>query len=446
MDYQGAIQYLQGLTDFEQSPTILYSAANYDLRRLEDLLERLGRPHLASPTVHIAGTKGKGSTAALIASVLREAGYRVGLYTSPHLHSFRERIVVNGQPIAPEEFVAAVEQARPHIDAINARPQWGRISWFEVLTTVAFLHFARQGADVQVLEAGLGGRLDATNVVPQPLVSVITSISLDHTQILGNTLAQIAREKAGIIKAGRPVVSSPQSAEALAVLEEVAQARGAPLVVAGRDLTWRQESASVDGQVFTVDGRLGSYRLQTPLLGDHQMENGAAAVGALEVLQEQGRAVSAAAVERGFLHVRWPGRLQVLGRPWLVVDGAHNVDSARRLVDALPQYFTFQRAVLVAGVSADKDLAGMAGQFARLFHHVVATRSHHRRGAEPEALASVFRQAGMSVETAPSVEAALAVARAQTGLGDLICVTGSLFVVAEAIECLTGVQPEPAFA
>ncbi|MBI3953712.1 MAG: bifunctional folylpolyglutamate synthase/dihydrofolate synthase, partial [Chloroflexi bacterium] len=247
MDYQGVIEYLQGLTDFEKSPTVLYSAANYDLRRLHDLLDRLGRPHLSAPTVHIAGTKGKGSTAALIAAALQEAGYRVGLYTSPHLHSFRERIAVNGRPLEAAEFAAAVEQARPHIDAINAHPVHGRISWFEALTVVAFLHFARQRAEVQVLETGLGGRLDATNVVPQPLVSVITSISLDHTQILGDTVAQIAREKAGIIKAGRPVVSSPQVPEALAVLDEVARSRGSSLVVAGRDLSWRKDAASPDG-------------------------------------------------------------------------------------------------------------------------------------------------------------------------------------------------------
>lgn len=447
MDYHTAIQYLQALTDFEKSPAILYDAAKYDLRRLRDLLGRLGQPHLAAPTVHIAGTKGKGSTAALIAAVLQEAGYRVGLNTSPHLHSFRERITVNGQLISPEEFAAAVETALPHIEAINAQPLYGRISWFEAVTVAAFLHFARQKVDLQVLETGLGGRLDATNVVPQPLVSVITSISLDHTQILGDTIAKIAREKAGIIKPGRPVVSSPQAPEALAVLEEVARARQARLLAAGRDIRWRKDAASPDGQAFTITGRRGSYRLETPLLGDHQIENGAAAVGALELLQEQGLAVTPEAIARGFLHVHWPGRLQILGqRPWLVADGAHNVDSARRLVEALRDYFAFDRAILVAGVSVDKDLAGMASQFAGLFSQAIATRSHHRRGAEPAELAALFKRAGMAAETAPTVEAALTAARAHAGAGDLICATGSLFVVAEAIECLTGVKPEPAFA
>ena len=447
MDYAGAISYLQGLTDFEKSPAVLYSSANYDLQRLRDLLELLGQPHLAAPTVHVAGTKGKGSTAALIAASLTAAGYRVGLYTSPHLHTFRERITINGSLVTPEAFVKAVETARPHIDAINARPVHGRVSWFEALTVIAFLHFASEAVDFQVLETGMGGRLDATNVVPQPLVSVITSISLDHTQILGDTLAQIAREKAGIIKAGRPVVSSPQAPEALAVLEQTAATQGAPLSLAGRDIRWRKLASSPDGQAFSVEARLDTYRLETPLLGDHQIENGATAVGALECLREQGVALPPQAIARGFLKVHWPGRLQILGqRPWLVVDGAHNVDSAKRLVEALGQYFSFERAILVAGISADKDLTGIAQQFGRLFDYVIATRSQHRRGATPEALANVFREAGVSVSTAPSVAAALERARAQAAEGDLICATGSLFVVAEAIQLVTGVRPEPAFA
>ena len=236
MDYRESLAYLMKYADYERLPR---SGIVWDLRRIERLLKRLGDPQYAARAVHVAGTKGKGSTSAMIAAILRQAGYRVGLYTSPHLLSFTERIRVNGRPIAETDWARLVEVVQPHVEAENALGDLGELTTFEILTAMAFLHFREVRADYQVVEVGLGGRLDATNVV-RPEVCVITSISYDHTDVLGDTLAKIAGEKAGIIKPGATVVSAPQAAEAMEVIERVCREKGAPLLKVGRDVTWRR--------------------------------------------------------------------------------------------------------------------------------------------------------------------------------------------------------------
>jgi dihydrofolate synthase/folylpolyglutamate synthase len=430
-DYTAAVDYILSFADYER---ISRSSAIFDTCRIETLLETLGRPHLAAESVHIAGTKGKGSTAAMIASILTASGYKTGLYTSPHLHSFTERIRIDSDPIPEREFAPLVQALRPRFDAFNRLGVHGELTTFEILTALAFVHFKQQAADFQVLETGLGGRLDATNVV-QPRVCAITSISLDHTEVLGNTLTQIAAEKAGIIKPGCAVVSAPQCPEVRSVMSSVCHERGARLIEVGRDIVWRLTEHSDSRQSFGLSGLRRSYDLTIPLLGEHQLDNAAVAVGLAEVLAEFGAGTSAESIATGLSRVSWPGRLQVLRRdPLLVVDGAHNADSAERLAKALPEYFRFAKAILVIGTSRDKDIAGMVGGLLPLFTGVIVTRSRNPRATDVSALAAEFSRRGVKAKEAETVESAVEMALRESGPGDLVCVTGSLFVVAEAIE------------
>ena len=437
MNYHEAINYILSFTDYEKLPASLYMAASFDLRRMAELLERLGNPHLASPAIHIAGTKGKGSTAAMIASALSAAGYRSGLYTSPHLHTFRERIAIDGEMIAEEEFSALVERLQPEIDEVNRHHNYGEITTFEILTALAFACFSGQRVDFQVLEVGLGGRLDATNVVT-PRLAVITSLSLDHAEVLGDSLAKIAREKAGIIKPGAVVVSAPQPGEAAEVIREVCDRNGASLIEVGRDITWKKLTSNMAGQSFEVRGKKGSYQLAIPLIGGHQLENAAVAVAALEAL-----AIGAEDMARGLAQVRWPGRLEILrDKPLFLVDGAHNADSARRLREAIEEYLNFDRLILIAGASSDKDIAGMLGELAPISSLIVVTRSRHPRALAPALILDEMERQGVKGELAESVSSAAERALAVAGPDDLICATGSLFVAAEAREYIKGIPFE----
>jgi len=440
MNYQEAIDYIESYTDWEKLP-MPHDPANYDLRRVDELLARLGNPHLKARSVHIAGTNGKGSIAAMMASALAAAGYTAGLYTSPHLHTWRERIRVNGELISEEELVALVERLRPEIEAVNQKATYGELTTFELLTALAFAHFRLKGADFQVLEVGMGGKFDATNVI-QPEVCIISSISFDHTEVLGNSLAEIAAEKAGIIKPDSVVVLSPQVDEVAQVIEKTCKSRRARLVRVGSDVTWHGSSFDLDRQLFQVKGRLGSYKLSIPLLGRYQLDNAATAVAALEVLAEKGFNISRDSITDGLARVSWPGRLQILSRhPLIVVDGAHNPDSARRLKQSLEQYFDFDQAILVMGASSDKDIAGIVSELVSVFDKVIVTRSRHPRAMAAASIVAEFRRHGVETQMVDDVPTALSLALA--GDRDLICVAGSLFVVGEAIEqanrlCLTG--------
>jgi len=434
MDYQTALDYILSFADYERLPR---SALVFDLRRIEVLLERLGSPQEAAKSIHVAGTKGKGSTAAMIASILTQAGYRTGLYTSPHLRSFTERIQVDTGPIAEGAFGRLVEVLKPEVEAVNHFGAFGELTTFELLTALAFTYFKERKVDYQVLETGLGGRLDATNVV-KPEVCVITSISFDHTDVLGDTLTQIATEKAGIIKSGSVVVCSPQFPETMEVIEGICCERGTRLVRVGSEVTWHRKAFSPEGQSFELKGMTGEYDLNIPLLGEHQLENAATAVATVEVLVELGAKVSPESIATGLGQVHWPGRLQILRRePWVIVDGAHNADSSRKLVETLKRYFDFERAVLILGVSSDKNIAGMAAELASLPDAVIVTRSHHPRAVEPARLASEFSKRGIISEVAENVASAVELALNKAMPGDLICATGSLFIVAEVMEYMS---------
>lgn len=434
MNYQQALDYIYSYIDYEVESRLVYNEANYDLRRMQELLARLGNPHLKARSVHIAGTKGKGSVAAMVASVLDAAGYTTGLYTSPHLTFLNERIRVDGMPISDGELVALVERLKPDVEAVHRKATYGDLTTFEFLTALAFAYFELKGVDFQVLEVGLGGRLDATNVI-QPEVCIITSISFDHTDVLGNSLPEIAAQKAGIIKPGGVVVTSPQLDEVAWLIEDTCRDRGARLVRVGGDVTWQSLDFDSDRQLFQVKGRLGGYKISLPLLGRYQLENAATAVAALEVLAERGYDISPDSIIGGLARVRWPGRFQVLGHhPLLVVDGAHNPDSARKLRQSLEEYFDFDRAILVIGTSFDKDIAGIVAELFHLFDKVIVTRSRHPRAVDPALVIAEFARHGVEAQVAGDVPSALSLSQALAGDKDLICVTGSLFVVAEVIE------------
>jgi dihydrofolate synthase / folylpolyglutamate synthase len=364
----------------------------------------------------------------------------VGLYTSPHVMEFRERIRIltpddeDGR-IPPTDFIHLVNQLQP---AIAAFPE---ITWFEIVTAMAFLHFAQQTVDVAVIEVGLGGRLDATNVIT-PLVSVITSLSLDHTHLLGNTIEQIAYEKGGIIKPGVPVVVAKQPAAAEVKLLELATERQSPITFVGK--SWRYDGRVMKGQqLLTIMAGPDSHFLMVPstfllnLMGAHQRDNAAVALAALEQLYPTFPALTRGAMATGLARVSWPGRLQTLHRgpntPTLLLDCAHNPDSAARLAQALVDDYPYERLWLVLGATADKQAGGILGPLLPLAHHTIVTQSSHPKAAAPDELVEVAGRLGFNVEVAPDVGTAVARIWSQAGPDDLICATGSIFIVGDLL-------------
>ena len=436
--YEEALDYLHQFTDYEQAPQSAYAASNFDLRRMQALLSLLDNPDVGRVTVHIAGTKGKGSVAAMTAAVLQAGSYRVGLLTSPHLCTFRERIRIDGQPISEDDFVAAVDELRPAVDTYHRDTAWGRLTTFELSTTAAFLAFRRAGATAQVLEVGMGGRLDATNVVT-PHLTIITPISYDHMAILGNTIEAIAGEKAGIIKPGVPLVIAPQPEEARRVFAKRCYELNAPLFDVTLKAHWARLALDPDlrGQWCTVRLTRTAYQIWIPLLGAVQMENAVTVALAIETLRDSGIEIPYKSLEVGLSAVRWPGRLQVVERdPLLVLDGAHNDASARRLHDALTKDFEHRNLILIVGISSDKDIPAIAAALAPGADYVIATRAASPRAAKPEAIAKTFSEHSVNVESAPDLATALARARTIAGKKDMICVTGSLIVVGETLQLL----------
>jgi dihydrofolate synthase/folylpolyglutamate synthase len=434
MNYQEALAYIYSFTDYEKTP-VPHAAANYDLRRMDELLAYFGNPHLKIKSVHITGTKGKGSTAAMIASVLTAAGYKTGLYTSPHLLTLQERIRIDNELIPDAELVKVISNLKPAVAEVNRRATYGKLTTFEILTAMAFIYFAEKQVDCQVLEVGMGGNYDATNVIKNPEVCVITSISYDHMEILGDTLAQIAGEKSGIIKPGCVVVTSPQQHEAIEVIRHQCLKKDAKLIQVGSDIKWRMVHHDINHQTLMVNGRLGNYKVAIPLLGEHQLINAATALAALEVIIERGFNIPGKSIVQGMAGVDWPGRFQIIGQhPTVVLDGAHNADSALKLRQTLEQYFSYQKAVLVIGASSDKDIAGIAEGLAPVASKIIATRSRNPRAMTPERITAEFVKQNVDTEITPDVATAIKRAVALAGENGLVCVTGSLFVVAEVLE------------
>ena len=435
--YNLALDYLYSFVDYSLKKADQLAAANFDLGRMRQLMESLGNPQDAYPTIHIAGTKGKGSTSALCASALTASGRKTGLYTSPHLVDFCERIQIDGQSISHEELADLTEEIKPAVAAIPM------LTTFEITTALGFLYFARKKVDAAVIEVGLGGRLDATNVIT-PRVAVITSLSYDHTAVLGDTLTKIAGEKAGIIKPGVPVVSAPQKHEAMEVLERVSAERNAPLTVVGREVAFERGEHSLDGQTFRIqssviseqsapNGLAGFSVFRIPLLGEYQVTN---AVTAYAALKQSGFGLSDAEIAKGFAEVRWPCRFEVASRenPTLIFDSAHNDDSFEKLTAALMEYFPGRKVILIFGASEDKHIFAMLTTMKGIISRLLVTRADHPRALEPETIIETAKQVPVACESAAPVETALDRAlelAAETG--DVIVSAGSMFVTAEVV-------------
>ncbi len=456
MNYIDALNYLYDPARVKGERSIK-TGHTRTLEPMARALAQLGDPQTRYPTLHVAGSKGKGSISAMLASVLQAAGYRVGLFSSPHLHTYRERMQINGELPSEAEIVDLLTRLRPVFDAMP------ELITFELSTALAFTLFAERPVDVAVIEVGLGGRLDATNVI-RPLVSVITALSLEHTDILGHTIEEIAGEKAGIIKPGVPVVAAPNPPAALEVIRETATVRGAPLVQVGLDVPYTVGEARPDGQWFEArrltkdEGRQtmdeghapshnghpsslvlrpsGWSRYWLPLLGEFQVANAVCALTAIDLVRQRGLTVSEAALRDGLAKVRWPARLEVLSRaPLVVADGAHTPESAALVVAALRRHLQFERLVLVFGALQDKDVGGMLDALLPAASQVIVARSRYPRSHTAETLAAlVTERGGPLVGALDDVADGLARALSLAGPNDLILVTGSLFVAAAARE------------
>jgi len=433
LTYTEALRVLLNRYDVERQEQPPYAERVWRLDRMRELLSALGDPHTQYPSVHVAGTKGKGSTTAMIASILRASGYRTGMYTSPHLHSFRERIQIDGAPIPELDLQRWATSLQPMLAERRG------VTVFEAITALAMAYMAEQQVDVGVFEVGLGGRLDATNVLT-PRVSVITSVSMDHMQVLGDTLAQIAREKAGIVKPGVPVISAPQQPEALEVITAVAQEQRAPITVIGSDWTWRPtRGQATDGQWLAISSPESASvtwpELYIPLLGQHQLENATVAVAAAWELQRQGMSVTIDTIRQGLATVRWPGRMEVLGRsPWVVADGAHNVYSMQQLAQSLRSHFAWGRVHLIFGASVTHEPQSLLHELLPLADTITMTRADHPKASDPHWLQETALGLGRSVDTAPTPLQALEGALAKAAPEDLVLATGSLFLVADVRE------------
>jgi dihydrofolate synthase/folylpolyglutamate synthase len=399
------------------------------------LMEIMGNPHRRFRSVHVAGTNGKGSTSACIASMLQTAGYRVGLYTSPHLVSFTERIRINGAAISEADVVELAQKVRDAYRGLKSPEASSGMNptFFEVTTAIAFRYFADQGVDLAVIEVGMGGRLDSTNVIT-PLVSVITNIDLEHTEFLGTTLEQIAGEKAGIIKPAVPLVTGAKQPEVIKLFERDAAANCAPVYRLQKDFTPENCVPGVS-QVFDYTGLASAYPgLRLNLIGRHQVDNACLALAAIECLRDTGIAVNEAALRSGLEQARWEGRMErVAQRPDIYLDGAHNPASARALAKTVAELKpSYRRLMLVIGILGDKDYHGILAELLPLADHVVVTKPQYSRALDIGVLASEVRNLHASVDAAETVGEAIERSREKASADDLILVTGSLYVVGDA--------------
>lgn len=463
MDYKQALEYIYSFVNYEKTGMPSLSPSRYNLERVRRFLARLHNPQDKFPSVVIAGTKGKGSTAAMCAAALQASGLRTGLYSQPHLNTFRERARVNGEMISELDLAHLVEtKISPAVDAYHAEEsaELGRLTTYEISTGLVLLYFAGKQMDFAVLEIGLGGRLDAVNVV-SGLVSAIAPISFDHTDVLGDTLAKIASEKAGIIKENGFTIIAPQPADALEVFEQTCLERHSQLFRVGQDVT----AKLLPSPALTEDYRyhtyqpieisfspdfpkpqtdFGAVKINLPLLGPHQANNAALAAGILKLLSSQGIDIKSEAIKKGFEAVKWPGRLEIMQdepeKAVIAVDGAHNAESALRLHESLAQNFRFENLIMVVGSGRDKDIAGIfrelqSAKTGKAPDYYILTQAQNARAATPQ----ILLEQGFGTSNAPeniqliaNVGEALVLAEKIAGPHDLICITGSLFVVGEA--------------
>jgi dihydrofolate synthase/folylpolyglutamate synthase len=425
-DLAAAARWLEGLLDIEKRPDLPY--ARFSLDGVRRLLARLGDPQRGLRVIHIAGSKGKGSTALFAEALLRAAGERVGTFTSPHLERWTERFRIDGEEVPGADLAAAVRRLRPEVEALRASDPGGAPTFFDATTAAALWLFREAAVDRVVLEVGLGGRLDSTNVV-DPEVACITTIELEHTDKLGDTLERIAAEKAGIVKAGVPVVGGALPAAARGVVAARARALGSPQAWLGEDFHAEAVAADAAGlRVRLRDGAL-AIEAQLPVLGAHQAANAALALACVRRAGVPDATLAAGAAQ-GLAAARLPGRAELLGRaPWLLVDGAHTKESAlalARVLEALPR----RRTHLVLSISAGKDLAAILGALLPAASEVTLTRAEPARSLEPTAIAAAIRGTapGLPLRVVPNPQLALRAAREGLAADDLLCATGSVYL------------------
>ena len=425
MTYPETIEFLFGIRLFGQK---------LGLETMQYLLQLMDNPQASLRFIHIAGTNGKGSVAAMLHAVLSQAGYKTGLYTSPHLVSFCERFQVNGKPIAEPDVVRLVEEIKPFLEKVAANPEFHAPTFFEAITAIALRYFHEQNVDVVVWETGLGGRLDATNVI-RPLASVITNIAFDHTQYLGETLAQIATEKCGIIKPSVPVVTASVAEEAFQVIQETAVARGCRLTVVGQDVRATRLSEDEQCQRLELTGLRHDYGpLTIPLLGAHQAVNCVTAIAALEA---SGLSFTPAQVHQGLTQTAWPGRFQIVNHnPTVVLDGAHNAAAAERLAASLREHFTGRNLTLILGVLRDKNYDKMCQILAPLAGRILCVPVNSERTSDPDQLARWCKSANPPAQITIEPNLAQAYAQAKTENVEVVVIAGSLFLVGEALDRL----------
>lgn len=417
-EYQKSIDYLFSLQKF---------GIKFGLNSTENILAKIGNPHRKLRCIHIGGTNGKGSTAAMLSSILKQHGFRVGLYTSPHLVRFTERFRINDEEVSCQKMVEVFERVRAALD--ERQPP----TFFEVVTAMALLYFAEQEVDWAIIEVGMGGRLDATNVI-SPKVSVITNVSYDHQEYLGNTLSAIAREKAGIIKDETPVVTGARQSVVVGVLKATSSKHRSPLFRIGADFRVRRNTEDGSFQYQGLKRRWPS--LDVNLIGSHQAGNAALALAALEVLENAGEiSIDPAAVEKGLLNVYWPARLEILQQdPLIVLDGAHNPPGAESLRESLQQCFKYQNLHLVIGIMADKDIRGILRRLLPLAETAIFTQPRYSRADNPENLRRLARPYIQKHYVIPDPASAIQQAKLLAGPDDLICITGSLYFAGEVKE------------
>ena len=424
--YSEAIDYIYDLTKY---------GIKLGLENINYLLYLLGEPHKKLKIIHVAGTNGKGSTCSSISSILQSDGYKVGLYTSPHLVDFTERIKINHKPINRKKVSELLERIKPYIEKVANTPSYGHPTFFEVITSMAFLYFFEEQVDYLVLEVGLGGRLDATNVC-EPLISVITHIDYDHMDKLGNSLEEIAREKGGIIKPEGIVISSNQYEEAYNEIRKIADEKKSLIYSIGREISYKIVKSDIKGVIFNLKGIYREYKnLHTPLLGRHQADNAATAITTIEALKIRGVKISKEAIREGLEKVKWIGRLEIIqNNPTLILDGAHNPNGVKVMRDALKDIFSYHRLILVLAIFADKDYKKMIQILAPNADLIITTKTKNPRATPPRIIAKEAAQYidQNKIIVTENIPQAINCALSNSKEDDLICITGSLYTVGEA--------------
>ncbi|MFA5554347.1 MAG: folylpolyglutamate synthase/dihydrofolate synthase family protein [Phycisphaerae bacterium] len=433
--YDEATKYLFARTDYEKETRIRYNKTTFNLDRMEKLLSLVGKPHKKIATVHIAGTKGKGSTATMLAKMLESNGYSVGLYTSPHVLDLHERITVNSKMISRSEMLSLLNRIYAPVEKLSKNDP---PSFFEIMTAIAFMYFVDEQIDIAVIETGMGGRLDSTNVINPELVG-ITSLSIDHIQQLGQSLESIAAEKAGVFKKGVPVVTVEQLPEAMKVLKSEALKAKAPLLVTGKDIdfSYRFETSREHGphtRICLTTPRSRFEHIRVPLYGAHQAINCGLALAMLDKLKENGYEIDPEKSAQGLYNVSLSGRMEMIcGNPRIMIDAAHNAASIRAVIHAIGQNIPYDSLVVIFGCNVDKDIDGMLNELQYGADKVIFTRSNSVKAAWPEDLGDRYNEiCGKMHQTALALSEALRLAQSAVGKEDLILITGSFYLIGQA--------------